>query len=129
MPFTSSHGITLTFGGEPPAGTQFDVIGISWSGCSINEIDITSMSSVVVQDPGNTNKKIIQQDLDHSVKSFGKITCEFFGAALPDNLVGTTKLLAISGGNFPTSWQATCEEINAEATVGDLVKGTVVFRL
>lgn len=129
MPFTSSQGITLTFGGNPPVGTKFDVIGISWSGCSVDEIDITSMSSTVSQDPGNTSKKMIQRQLDHSVKSFGKITCEFFGPALPPSLIGTTKLLAISDGNFPTSWQATCEEINAEATVGDLVKGTVVFRL
>jgi hypothetical protein len=131
MGFISSQGITVQFG-TGGSGFSLDATSISWSGASINEIDITSMSSTVLQDSQNTNKKFVARAIDFAVKDYGTITVEYLGPALSNTWLGATRSLVFGGnthaGNFG-SWTATVEGLSAEASAGELVKGTVVFRL
>ena len=126
MAFTtvlSSQGITLSWG-----TTNIGVTRMSYSGSAAGEIDITSLSSTFVTDPGFSNHKLIKKDVDYSVIDLGELSCDFFGpCGFGINLLGTQRTLSVSG--LSLSSPAFLTAISHEVAVGELVRGSCTFKL
>lgn len=126
MPFTtelSSQGITVLWG-----TTTIGVTRMSYSGSAAGEIDITSMSSLYLEDPNFSNRKLVKKDVDYSVIDLGELNCEYFGpGGFSTDLLGTQRTLAVEG--LGLSSQAFLTEVSAEVVAGDLVRGSCTFKL
>lgn len=135
----SGQGSTFTWG-----TTSFIITSVQVSNALGSEIDITSMSSEVVSDDENTDRKLVVQDVDYcfSGKGGAEIGIEFFvpaGSTVtnPLDLVGSKRPLKFA---MPESPGADSDGISIEGTAvlsrlqfsvstGEYVKGSATFKL
>ena len=140
----SPQGCTFTWGTSVLDVTSFQV-----NAQSGGEIDMTSMSSEVVSDPDNSNKKYIVLDFDtyHSVKYGTDVSVEFFasGNAVTTNWyfdsIGKKKVLSVmlprgpyglpgaGGGHAFVNKTALLTSVTLGAAAGEYVKGSAVFKI
>jgi|688.fasta_scaffold02400_19 hypothetical protein len=140
MDFLSGHGATLTWGTH-----SLIVTSVSVSADAGSEIDMTSMSSEVVSDPYNSNRKLVVRDYDScvSAKYGNELTVEFLcgtNMATASNLtmVGSKRLLtfAMKTGDGATgvatyinSQTALMTQLQLSGSVGELMRGSASFKI
>lgn len=135
----SGQGSTFTWG-----TTSFIITSVQVSNGLGSEIDITSMSSEVVEDSENTNRKLVVQDVDYcfSGKGGAEIGIEFFvpaGATVtnPLDLVGSKRSLYFALPGSPGSdsagitvqGTAVLSQLQFSVSTGEYVKGSATFKL
>lgn len=135
----SGQGSTFTWG-----TTSFIITSVQVSNGLGNEIDITSMSSEVVDDSENTSRKLVVQDTDacFSGRGGGEIAIEFFvpvGAKVknPLDLVGSKRPLYFAMPDIPghsspgieIEGTAVLSQLQFGASTGEYVKGSATFKL
>lgn len=125
-----AHGATCTWG-----TTSFQVFSFSLDNTNESqEIDITSMSSAVTQDPNNTDRNLISRDFDSCFSSDGNLEMkiEFFGDASlgnPWSCVGHKRPLSFNSSGFKYESLAILSAVGASSSTGEFIKGSAVFRL
>lgn len=107
------------------------------------EIDITSMSSRVFEDPENTKRKLIARDFDSCFSPEGglELKVEFLTDADLGNpwlLVGQKRALSIRAGveshspslaNFFWNQNAILTSFSGGASTGEFIRGSATFKL
>lgn len=140
MDFLSGHGATLTWGTH-----SLTVTSVSVAADGGSEIDMTSMSSEVISDPYNSNRKLIVQDFDSYVspKYGSELSVEFYCGtqmAKSDTLtmVGSRRNLTfrIQTGDTPSvaevyisSATAILTKLDISGSVGELMRGSASFKI
>ena len=139
-----ASGVTLSWG-----TTQIIATAISYNRQALGEIDLTSMESAVINDPNNTNRKLIKKSVEFGVIDHGELSVEFFGpGGFNDTHIGTKRTLSLSGSgtgfsvapggigiigsaveNGPNGVEAFLTACSVQASAGELVRGTCTFRL
>jgi hypothetical protein len=142
MSRVSPQGTVLTWG-----TTRFLATSISVSASAGNEIDITSMSSEIVTDPENTNRKLVKQDFDSCFATDGgEVSIEFFAPTgnwifssvgmrktmtlrFPIDEKGTIVLNSTDPNMLGIVKTAVMTQAQISATTGDFIRGSATFRL
>lgn len=131
-----AHGGTLSWGTY-----QLNVTSLQYSSQVNSEIDITSMASDVSQDPGNTARKLVDQEFDTCFAGGGggELAVDFFvesGNLSLFNAVGHSKRLDMWVQPRTTSprerflgFTAGLSQVQLGAAAGEFVKGSAVFKL
>lgn len=140
MPYISSHGATFTWG-----TLTFQITSLQVSANAGSDIDITSMSSEVVSDPANTDRKMVVPDYDTAVSArYGsEMSIEFFAsrditAANYFDVVGSKRTFTLTlppgegtaaSGTFSINKTAILTQMSLGAATGEYVKGSASFRV
>lgn len=140
MDLLSGHGATLTWG-----TSALTVTSVSVSAEAGSEVDMTSMSSEVVSDPYNSNRKLVVQDFDTYVSSkYGnELSVEFYcGTQMAKSdmltMVGSRRNLTfrIQTGDTPSvaetyisSATAIMTRLEMTGSVGELMRGSASFKI
>ena len=137
MPYISSHGATLTWG-----TFTFQITSLQVAANAGSEIDITSMSSEVVSDPANNNRKMVVPDFDtaSSARYGSEISVEFYAglgitAANYFDVVGSKRAFTLTlpgestGTSLSINKMAILTQMQLGATTGEYVKGSATFRV
>lgn len=131
-----AHGGTLSWGTY-----RLAVTSLQYSSQVNSEIDITSMASDVSQDPGNTQRKLVDQEFDTCFAGGGggELNIDFFVYSTDlsiFNAVGHTKRIEMwvqpSTAAAPTfffGFTAGLSQVQLGANTGEYVKGSAVFKL
>jgi hypothetical protein len=139
MPYVSAHGATFTWG-----TFTFQITSLQVAANAGSEIDITSMSSEVVSDPANSNRKMIVPDYDTAMSArYGSdFSIEFY--ASPDltatnyfDVVGSKRAFTFklpsnelgTGVGLSIQKTAILTQMQLGATTGEYVKGSATFRV
>jgi hypothetical protein len=139
MPYISPQGATFTWG-----TFTFQIASLQVSANAGSEIDITSMSSEVVSDPSNSDRKMIVPDYDTSVSArYGSdFSIEFY--ASPNltathyfDVVGSKRAFWLrfpsnelgQGVGLSIQKTAILTQMQLGATTGEYVKGSATFRV
>jgi hypothetical protein len=143
----TSQGTKVVWG-----GIELRATSVTYSASAGDEIDITSLASVVVTDPNNSYRRFVQREFDACFSGdAAEVTVEFFAAANTNlrNLVGYRRQLTVNmpeteTGGFVTtisnvpgfvdaahsfSGFAVLGSVSYTATVGDYVRGSATFRM
>jgi len=139
MPYISSHGATFTWG-----TFTFQITSLQVSANAGSDIDITSMSSEVVSDPANTDRKMVVPDYDTAVSArYGsEMSIEFYAsrditATNYFDVVGSKRSFSVKfpadelGQGVGLSIQKTAilTQMSLGAATGEYVKGSASFRV
>lgn len=134
----SGQGATFTWG-----TTSFLLTSLNLSNSSGSEIDITSMSSEVVSDSQNSQRKLIAQDFDScfSARGGGDLSIEFYADSSISNsnyldIVGSQRLITLklpgvdgTGVGFSIEKTGLLSQMSLGVATGEFVKGSATFKL
>lgn len=133
MELLVAHGGTLSWGTYTLSVTSFQ-----YSSQVNSDIDITSMASPYVSDPGYTSRKLVAQEFDTCFmgQGGGELSCDFYvdgGQTSLFNAVGHAKFLdfrtpGFAGGNLLHFW-GHLTQVQFTAATGDFCKGSATFKL
>lgn len=140
MSYITAHPTTFTWG-----TTSFQIVSVQVSASAGGEIDITSMSSEVIADPNDPNRKLIVPDYEvaRSARYGGEIAIDFYAdpqitAANYFDVVGSKRqfTLTIPGGeagttsgSFTIQKTATLIDMQLSVGVGEYVRGSASFKI
>jgi len=142
MTLVSSGGSTLTWGTASFMLTSFSVQS---GGTGGNEMEITSMSSKVKQDPDNTDKWLVRRDFDAAFDGEGDISLSVDFLLEPWMVTTKTAIAAVGlkkdislilpadelgqGAGFQVVGKAILTQMSLGASVGEYVSGNATFRV
>ena len=141
MNLISGQGTKFTWG-----TAEFLLSSVSWQSGSGggNEIDITSMSSVVVPDDQNTGKMLVKRDVDSAFSGEGDVSLsvEFFlepwmVTSKTHTAVGLKRPLRLvlpaddrgQGEGLKIESKAVLTQMSLGVSVGEYVSGSATFKL
>lgn len=97
------------------------------------------MNAVVDSDPNNTNRKIVRRQVDFGVRDVGEVSFDFVADTTSvglEGLIATRRSVSFSSvssggvGAFTlSSPHAFLTSVSYQAQVGDLVRGSLTFKL
>lgn len=134
-----AQGATFTWG-----TTSFQITSFSLeSSLESQDIDITSMSSAVKDDPSNTGRKLVARDFDSCFSAQGGLEVKVdilldSSIGNPWNCIGEKRPLsvkvgtgtgALSPANLYWDQDAILTNFSGGAPTGDFLKGSATFRL
>ena len=131
--YNAARGLKCHFGGTG-ANQTIEIISVSVSQSMEGGVDITSMGATVYTDSQNTNNKFVYKSMDPTVRGELELTVEFFGPGIASSWLGARRNLSFSqtGANPPiinVSGSAYVQSLSTSVVTGDMVKGTITFRL
>lgn len=125
-----AHNATCMWG-----TTSFQVTSFSLeSNADSQDIDITSMSSVVRPDPNNTDRFLISRDFDSCFSSDGnlELKIEFIAdsdVGDPWSCIGNKRGLNFQSSGFNLNQESILSSVSAGGAVGEFIKCSAVFKL
>lgn len=140
MPYITAHPTTFTWG-----TTSFQIVSVQVSASAGSEVDMTSMSSEVVQDPANTTRYMVVPDYEtgRSARYGSEISVEFYA----DPQITVTNYFDMIGSKRGFTFQlpggettaattfmtiqrtAILTEMQLGASNGEYVRGSATFRV